>query len=200
MIENKQLTKVDLATFQKGKSGNLRCGDAFVTIETDEYFLCAVADGLGSGEGAYRSAMIAMDIVEKHHTDPVPSLLEQCNQALMHERGVVITILKVMYQTNEIVYGNIGNIGCMLFTHDGQALRPIPAPGYLSGRKFQYRMEHFPYRKGFSFILHSDGATFTTEQQRWLRQMKNPEEVVSRMAETAKNSNDDVTIVVGQVR
>ncbi|MFB4165184.1 PP2C family serine/threonine-protein phosphatase [Alteribacillus sp. JSM 102045] len=197
MIENKTHSKVDIAAFQQGKKGNYCCGDAYVTVEADNYFICALADGLGSGEGAYHSSKIAMDVIREHHQENVPNLLEKCNRALIQERGVVITILKVYFTTNEIVYGNIGNIGTFLFSDKGESTRPIPAPGYMSGRKFQYRLAHFPFRKGFQFLLHSDGVTVSQSDQQWLKNAHSPELSIQHLSKKAKNQNDDVTIIAG---
>ncbi|SDI21998.1 PP2C family serine/threonine-protein phosphatase [Alteribacillus bidgolensis] len=197
MIENKTHSKVDIAAFQQEKKGNYRCGDAYVTVETDDYFICALADGLGSGEGAYRSAKKAMDIIEQYHHENVPSMLEKCNRALIQERGVVITILKACFSVNEIVYGNIGNIGTYLISDKGEASRPIPAPGYMSGRKFQYRLAHFPFRKGFQFLLHSDGITISQADQQWIKTSRSPECSIQHLSKKAKNYDDDTTIIAG---
>ncbi|SDH80842.1 negative regulator of sigma-B (phosphoserine phosphatase) [Alteribacillus persepolensis] len=199
MIENPTHAKVDVAAFQKRKKGNYQCGDAYVTVETDDYFVCALADGLGSGEMAYRSSKKTMDIVQQYHGDSVPRLLEKCNRALLRERGVVITILKVYFAANEMVYGNIGNIATYFITSSGEASRPIPAPGYMAGRKFQYRLDYFPVQKGFQFLLHSDGITMTSSDQQWLKYSPSPERSVEQLSKKAQNEDDDTTIIAGYI-
>ncbi|MDX6153734.1 PP2C family serine/threonine-protein phosphatase [Marinococcus sp. PL1-022] len=197
MTDSTSNTQVNTAVFQKTKPGNRVCGDSYLVVETEDFFLCSVTDGLGSGEGARQSAEIAMNIIRAHKQESIPMLLERCNRALVSERGVVLAIIKVCYQEQELTYGSIGNITCYISADNEEIFRPIPTKGYLSGRKFQYRLEYVPFDKGISFVLHSDGMTVTPEDQRALPYMRSVEEYKNRLAEKAENENDDVTLMVG---
>ncbi|MFB5663938.1 PP2C family serine/threonine-protein phosphatase [Alteribacillus sp. HJP-4] len=199
MIKNKTHSKVDIAAFQQEKDGNHHCGDSYMTLETDDYFLCALADGLGSGEAAHQSSQKAMDAAAAYHHENVPFILEKCNKALMMERGVVLTVMKVNYKTKEVVYGNIGNISSYFFTDKSKFFRPIPAPGYLSGRKFQYRLESFPFREEMTFILHSDGVSFSNAEKQSILKAPTPEEAIHQLADKAGMNNDDITILIGRI-
>ncbi|RSL29155.1 hypothetical protein D7Z54_32750 [Salibacterium salarium] len=199
MIENKTHSKVVISTFQQVKQGNKRCGDDYVTIETDSYFICALADGLGSGERAYCSASTAMEVVRDYHDEDVPFILERCNRALIQERGVVISILKFSFDTKEIIYGNIGNIETFLFSREGNMRRPIPAPGYLSGRKFQYRMDRFQISEGSHFVLHSDGMTISRSDQQSIKHAGCPNTSIQELAQKAQKQNDDITVIIGRM-
>ncbi|WP_018924813.1 SpoIIE family protein phosphatase [Salsuginibacillus kocurii] len=198
-LEHKAHTNVDVTAYQQKKNGNERCGDAYITIETDQYFLCALADGLGSGAEAHRSAQLAMNVITEAHDQSVSQLLDQCNQVLFQERGVVLTMLKVDFATQEIMYGNIGNVECILMLDNDQIVRPVPAPGYLSSRKYKYRLERFQYGENVRFLLYSDGTVFSPECKNMMSAAKSPECVVNRLAEAAQSANDDVTIVGGDV-
>ncbi|MFZ4454440.1 PP2C family serine/threonine-protein phosphatase [Salibacterium aidingense] len=199
MIENKTHSKVEIAAFQQKKSGTNQCGDDYVTIETEACFLCALADGLGSGEGAYHSASIAMNTVRQHYDQDMDVILDKCNRALLHERGVVLTILKVVFDTNEIIYGNIGNIETYLFSEEGDMKRPIPAPGYLSGRKFKYRKLSYSMSQGTHFVMHSDGIKFTRSDQQSVQHMGCPRTAIKHFAEKAQRQNDDITVIIGYI-
>ncbi|WP_152549057.1 hypothetical protein [Geomicrobium sp. JCM 19037] len=50
-IIEEQHSNATTAAFQAGKNGNAVCGDMFITVENERYFLAALADGLGSGKG-----------------------------------------------------------------------------------------------------------------------------------------------------
>ncbi|MGY4691203.1 PP2C family serine/threonine-protein phosphatase [Salibacterium sp. K-3] len=199
MIENKTHAKVEISAFQQEKEGSRCCGDDYVTIEAESYFLCALADGLGSGEPAYRSASIAMDIIRAYHDEDIETVLQQCNRALLHERGVVITILKVDFDASEIVYGNIGNVETYLFSEDGDMKRPVPALGYLSGRNFKFQLQRYPIKQGSHFVMHSDGIKFTRSDQENVKHSRCPRTSIQYFAEKAQKQNDDITVVVGTI-
>ncbi|SFL50578.1 PP2C family serine/threonine-protein phosphatase [Salibacterium qingdaonense] len=199
MIENPTHTKVEIAAFQQKKEGAGCCGDAYVTIETASYFLCALADGLGSGAPAHRSALIAMEVVREYHGHRIETILEQCNRALFQERGVVMTILKADFDAGEIIYGNIGNVETYLFSEDRGLKRPMPAPGYLSGRSCNYRIQKYPIEQGSHFVMHSDGITMSKSERETMKHSTSPWESIQYFSEKAQQQNDDTTVVIGHI-
>lgn len=200
MIETTIHTNVEVAVLQKGKNGSSRCGDGYITIETDDFFLCALADGLGSGEGAYRSSKLAMDVIEEHKEESIPFILDACNKALASERGAVLTILKAHYDSETLMYGNVGNIATYFFTRDNKVYRPIPTTGYLSGRKhYQYKIEHYPFHQGLNFIMHSDGISMPRRNQEWINRSFTPHASIKQIEKSTKDLNDDLTVLIGRV-
>ncbi|WP_240377443.1 SpoIIE family protein phosphatase [Bacillus piscicola] len=197
MMKEATNLSVEVATFQQRKKGNACCGDAYRIIETDRYFLCALADGLGSGDGAHRSAEKAMQAVEEYQKEEVDAILKACNQALHGERGVVITVLKVDLAKRELVYGNVGNISTYFFTSDHTMQRPLPSAGYLSGRKINYRIEILPLPDNFSFVLHSDGIRLSHSEQQVMKRLFSLEATVKYFEKKAHQQNDDVTVIAG---
>lgn len=61
--------KAQIVTYQQNKKGRECCGDSYLSIETDTHFICALADGLGSGPLAKQSANRAMEVIRKHHEE-----------------------------------------------------------------------------------------------------------------------------------
>ncbi|MFD2705920.1 PP2C family serine/threonine-protein phosphatase [Salibacterium lacus] len=199
MIENQTHAKVEIAAFQQEKQGAGCCGDAYVTIETESYFLCALADGLGSGEPARRSALIAMDVVRTYHGHRIETILQQCNRELFQERGVVMTVLKADFHSGEMIYGNIGNVETYLFSADGELKRPMPAPGYLSGRTCSYRIQKFPIEQGSHFVMHSDGIMMSKCERETMKHSTSPGASIQYFSEKAQQQNDDITVVIGHI-
>src|SRR5699024_10385072 len=58
--------KVQVAVYQKAKSNNYYCGDSYFYTETENEFVCALADGLGSGEFAKESSQAVIDIIRNN--------------------------------------------------------------------------------------------------------------------------------------
>ncbi|AXF57350.1 PP2C family serine/threonine-protein phosphatase [Salicibibacter kimchii] len=194
--------KGETAIYQKEKHGHSICGDAYYMIENDGYFLVAIADGLGSGENANRSARIAVNIIEKQHAGTsLEGLFVACNEALSHERGVVMTILKIDYASKNIFYGNIGNVGCILSINDGKCYRPIPSSGFLAGRRMTPRTYTYPYDSEVSFVLYSDGAEVHNMRDRFVQYHAAPSEFVQNMVGSNDAiCKDDITIISGHMK
>ncbi|WP_017729383.1 PP2C family serine/threonine-protein phosphatase [Halalkalibacterium ligniniphilum] len=190
--------KLEIAALQKAKLGKSCCGDAYVVIREESYALCAVVDGLGSGEGASKSALKAVRMIEAHHDKDVRTIVEKCNAALTSMRGVVLTVVKFDFTKQELCYSNIGNIRFVLHSPDGTSLEPLPVRGYLSGRKQNITMKRFPYKHGSAFMLHSDGIQ-APPKKTFLMKMESPKEMPNELISTFDNPSDDMTILVGKL-
>ncbi len=151
MITYYENGKMEVAIMEQAKPGKVCCGDAHTVIHTDDYTICAVVDGLGSGEGALQSANAAVEVINTFHGESVQQIVEACNRALLHKRGAVMTIIKVDYSKGEVCYSNFGNIGFVMHLPDGKTIQPIPSRGYLSGKKQKITSHCFPYESGVRF-------------------------------------------------
>lgn len=150
--------KVDISIFQKPKSGNKCNGDSNFYKETDNNFICALVDGLGSGEYANESAEIVTDVIRKNDRDSLEKLLMKANEQLVGKRGVVIGILQLDFQQETYSFSSIGNIGIMVITKDGKKKRNIPSVGYLSGSKPNFKVMREKLEPSTNFIMFSDGV------------------------------------------
>ncbi|MFC4402031.1 protein phosphatase 2C domain-containing protein [Gracilibacillus xinjiangensis] len=156
-MQNSQL--VDVSVFQKAKSGNYYCGDSYFYHEEDGTFICALADGLGSGEYAKESSQIVVDTIKADSNMPIKSLLHKCNQKLIGKRGVVLGILQINLEDEKYFYSSIGNIGLITITSESLKKRNIPQPGYLSGYDRPFKVLAGTVEQDMIFIMFSDGVT-----------------------------------------
>lgn len=117
----------------------------------------------------------------------------------MNERGVVISILKINFDTNILTYGNVGNINTYLITEQEGIQRLFPMPGYLSGRKFAENVLKASYQTGLTFLLHSDGAIFSQLDEDWFKQSFSLNEVMEKLISNMESHDDDLTVIVGRI-
>lgn len=200
MVESKEDQNIEVAILQRSKDGGEFCGDAYTVVQTDEYVVCAVIDGLGSGEWASESAQAALHIVEEAHDLPVKSIVERCNQALASTRGAVLTVIKLVFENRQISYSNFGNIGFTMFNPNGTIVQPLPTRGYLCGRRELIKESHYQYDAGTIFILYSDGVASPPPKRNLLNIMslKGNEEAIFDKARYVEN--DDVTLLIGKLK
>lgn len=162
------MKKVEVAVFQEKKKGTPYCGDSYFYIETDQMFICAIADGLGSGEFAKESSQIVMDTIQNNLMLPEKQLFKICNQRLMGRRGVVVGILRLDFITEHFTYSSIGNIGLIIVSNDKRKKRNIPNRGYLAGYERPFGVMKGKFTKQTNFIMFSDGVEETELSQPFL--------------------------------
>ncbi|MET3683963.1 negative regulator of sigma-B (phosphoserine phosphatase) [Alkalibacillus flavidus] len=158
MIEKQ--ARMEVATFQKPKKGNYHSGDSYFYIETERGFICALADGLGSGEVAKESADVVIEVIKHHYNEPLESIVYKANQALFGQelRGCVLGLLYVDYENETFSYTLMGNISVIMVDPRGKKQRNIPVPGYLSGIKTNVTVHTKSLEPGALFFMFSDGV------------------------------------------
>ncbi|WP_054704205.1 PP2C family serine/threonine-protein phosphatase [Bacillus sp. JCM 19041] len=186
----------DIATVQRTKPGNLVCGDAHIVMQTEEYSICAVVDGLGSGRGAHESAEKAVQAIKEHHKETTVEILQHCNTSLSNERGAVITLLHIDYVNSLLTYSNYGNIGFILYYPDGTVIQPMPKRGYLCGRKQKIDSEQYEYKAGSTFVMFSDGVEKLPSKQSLVTHFEDSDVI----SEKLYSVNDDATLMVGKLK
>ncbi|MDY0406890.1 SpoIIE family protein phosphatase [Virgibacillus sp. 179-BFC.A HS] len=162
------MEKVQVSVYQQAKSGESYCGDSFYYVETADKFICALADGLGSGQYAKESSQIVIDIIRDNMDASIQQLMSICNKALIGKRGVVLGILKMNFRTNVYSYASIGNIGILYVDNNRKKKRSIPNSGFLTGYPKPFRIMEGKLEEGMNFIMFSDGVTDIDLMQKYL--------------------------------
>ncbi|RYG71894.1 indirect negative regulator of sigma-B activity [Lentibacillus lipolyticus] len=184
------------AVYQQPKSGQYQCGDSYFYTETENEFICVLADGLGSGEEAKRSSEVVINIIKENIHTTVEQLIERCNQQLMGKRGAVIGVLKIDFPTRQYTFSSIGNIGIVTIPENGRKKRNIPNPGYLAGYHRPFKIVSDKLDSVMNFILFSDGVRDKDLSQYFLL-----ERDVKRVVEAYKayqggeTRKDDTTLI-----
>jgi phosphoserine phosphatase RsbX len=153
------MNRVKVAVFQEAKNGNSECGDSYYYRETEDGFICALADGLGSGEYAKESSDIVINIIKENTDHSVDELVGLCNKKLLGKRGTVLAIFKIDFKSNSYSISSIGNVGVMTVTGENDRKRNIPNAGYLAGYKRKFKVTEEPLVDGMNFIMYTDGVT-----------------------------------------
>ncbi|MEL3972878.1 PP2C family serine/threonine-protein phosphatase [Rossellomorea oryzaecorticis] len=193
-----QQNEIELYAEQVSKNGNPYCGDSYYYVSTNEYFVCVLADGLGSGKYAYESSHAVVEIVENNHHEDVETLMDLCNNALQKMRGAAVAIIKAYYHSKEFVYSCVGNIRFYMYSPEGKMTYPLPVTGYLSGRPQKYQTKRYRYESNSRFLLHSDGLNISgvkTVLRKYPTLHSTMHDIQSLVDETA----DDTTYIVGSL-
>lgn len=200
MIYSYDFTNMLVSTYQRAKDNNEYNGDSYITIETDDYFVCAIADGLGSGKPAKESADAAIESIKETHGQSVERMLEVANRSLYGKRGVVMSVFKIDFHTWELSFSGIGNICLILYLENGDVIRPITYSGYLSGKPQTFRVERITIERPIFFLMYSDGFKVNLNNKEIFRRMDSPEYAVKFIKHRLVEHHDDVTYVIGKMK
>lgn len=187
---------VEVAIFQKAKKGQYYCGDSYFYTETENEFVCALVDGLGSGEFAKESSQIVIDIIKNNIHTTVDQLIKKSNQQLTGKRGAVIGILKMEFHSRRYSFSSIGNIGVLTITENGKKKRNIPNAGYLAGYHRPFKVVTDRLEPEMNLIMFSDGVSDNDLSQHFLLN-KDVNQVTNAYANHVNGEvrKDDTTLI-----
>lgn len=198
MIQLQETGNIRILAYQIEKLGNDLCGDCFKFFITERYFLCVVADGLGSGEAAHESASVICQTVDQYQSEPLEVILSHCNEQVKNKRGATVSILKVDFSSRQCYYSSIGNIRFAVYTPNAQFIYPLPVNGYLSGKPQKYRVHTFTYEPNSTFMMYTDGLKLSTSRL-ILKECRTVEEMAKALEGYVHLRTDDLTYIVGQL-
>lgn len=190
--------KIELFAYQTIKKGRVECGDSYFYTATDDYFVCVVADGLGSGQYAHEASAAVVSVVEEHHHEDVDTLMRYCNNVLVQKRGAAVSIFKVFFETREFIYSCVGNIRFFLYSPNGKLTYPLPVTGYLSGKPQVFHTQRFVFESESKFLIYSDGFDIHGAKS-LLKSYRSVAAIAEQIKSEYDNSLDDATFIVGSL-
>lgn len=189
---------LEVFVYQEAKEGNNECGDTYFTFMNENYFLCAIADGLGNGPIARQSSEIIPIILAEYHNETIDELLLRCNKLMVNKRGAAVAIVKVDFSQKTIEYSCVGNIKFyMTRKDDSKMVYPLPVMGYLSGRPQKLRTQKYDYKPDDLFLLHSDGVVLNNPREA-LRRSAGSYDLHQNLINTIEHG-DDATFIAGSL-
>ncbi|KGX86557.1 SpoIIE family protein phosphatase [Pontibacillus litoralis] len=187
--------RVEVIAHQEAKHGNYCCGDSYFYKETDKEFVCALADGLGSGPYALESSQAVVNVIEQHMHQSIDFIITKCNEVLLNKRGAVLGILRMNFHSERFSFTSIGNIGIVMITPNGERKRNIPVGGFLSGVPRLYKVLEDKLIPGSSFFMFTDGVNDRTLSAKTFASHRLDFIVESFVKQKAIRNQDDTTFI-----
>ncbi|MGB9723149.1 MAG: PP2C family serine/threonine-protein phosphatase [Chloroflexia bacterium] len=179
------------------KAGNLVSGDAYLVWEDGPRALVALADGLGSGEKAGRSAQLAVQGAAENAEAALDHILAYCHYIILAAGGVgaMMSLLRLDDAAHTLEFAGVGNI--RFLAHSRQVIQPITRYGYLGVRLPTLSVFRFPYDPGDLFILHTDGISSRFHLANHRADLaEGPQTFAERILKEYGKSHDDATVIV----
>lgn len=112
-----------IAVALKPAEGETEAGDAYLSRETPDGLVVAVADGLGHGPHARCAALTALAAIAGHPQADLPTMLWHAHEAARATRGAVAAVVRAT--ANGVQLAGLGNIQVLdLATSKSYALTP----------------------------------------------------------------------------
>jgi phosphoserine phosphatase RsbX len=143
--------------------GQRASGDLHLVRPANGGDLVAVVDGLGHGEDAADAARIAVATLARYASEPMPSLMQRCHEALIGTRGVVMSLAVIDPALNQMTWFGIGNVEGLLMRVDwgerSARTTLVPRAGILGSRPdySRARPQVMSLHRGDLLVLATDG-------------------------------------------
>jgi serine/threonine protein phosphatase PrpC len=98
--------------------GETESGDSYLVCSSPQGLLIAAIDGLGHGAKAAAVSRIAIEVLERHATESLDSLLLRCHEALQPTRGATISLATFNTLDATITWLGVGNVDGHLWRAD----------------------------------------------------------------------------------
>lgn len=183
------------SVFSRPFPGEEVSGDAYFIKQMPYFLLFGVIDGLGHGPQAFAAADQALKIIEEEYRGSLTRLFQACHEGMRSTRGAAMSACRVDLKTGILEHVGIGNVETRIYS-EGEILRPFCFNGTLGMRMENWRSLQYPYRKGTTIVMFSDGISsrfeLTPEELE-----RPPQEIAQRIFSHARSS-DDATVLVGR--
>lgn len=171
-------------------------GDAYLIREYDDQALLAVIDGLGHGERAAEASCAAVEYLRTNYRQELVAMLAGCHQALKRTRGAVIGLARVNVATATLTCSGVGNI--RIKSSGAHPARPVSVPGIIGSNFRHARQEVFPFHKGDTLFLYSDGISDRLDPAQFAGQGMGVQQIAEEVVREFGRDSDDTTIIVAR--
>lgn len=191
---------VDWAVAQKAAPGQTVSGDLHLVQPHERGVLLAAVDGLGHGPEASLAATAAVEALGRQPGDSVHALTKRCHEALLHTRGVVMTLATFDAADRTITWCGVGNVEARLFRHDpGAASTPESAllrGGTVGSHLPVLYASVIPVNPGDVLILVSDGIR--PEYEHDVPFKSPPQRIADQIMQKYFKGTDDALVLVAR--
>jgi anti-sigma regulatory factor (Ser/Thr protein kinase) len=185
-----------LGVIQRSLHDDPACGDAWQVTFAGEGISALVVDGLGHGEEAEKAARAGCRAFADGPFGRPEHVLDDMHQAMNGTRGGAVAIAQFDYDSGQLRFVGIGNIGASLIS-PGKSRGLASHPGIVGGQFRRAQTFTFDEASEQLLILYSDGL-----QSRWNMAdypgliHLHPALIASVLYRDFNRRRDDITVLV----
>ncbi|HEX5222075.1 MAG TPA: SpoIIE family protein phosphatase [Verrucomicrobiae bacterium] len=202
LMTQKELSKparIDYGVAARTLAGQPCSGDACFVNEAEEQTILAVIDGLGHGPPAADAAATAVAELQSNPDLPLVRLIERCHRALLHQRGVAMTLVSIPSTGNVLNWVGVGNVWGGLFVAAGSQQRwrsLLPQMGIVGHRLPRLRVGQAELTPGDWLVVATDGVSIDFDGG--IAMKGPPREVATGLLTRHFKGNDDALVLAAR--
>ena len=178
--------------------GEDECGDRHVVTPFAGGVLAGAVDGLGHGAEAAAAAEAAVRELAAHAHEPVVSLVQRTQQALLKTRGVVMSLASFAAGDRTMSWIGVGNVEGLLFRSPANGPAP-PERLLLRGGVVGYQLPMLqaaavPVAPGDTLVFATDGVRSEFDERVVLEEP--PHLLAGRLLALHGKPTDDALVLV----
>ncbi|TMQ61156.1 MAG: stage II sporulation protein E (SpoIIE) [Candidatus Eisenbacteria bacterium] len=181
--------------------GQAGSGDGHLVHVAPWGALVAVVDGVGHGSEAATATRIALEVLERHAQDPLPSLLGRCHERLRRTRGVALSMSAFRPTEGAMTWLGVGNVTGVLVRATPRAASRVeslvPRAGLVGDQQLhQITASATPVAAGDTLIFATDGIRSDFADSQSLSHA--PREIAERVLARHGKGTDDALVLVAR--
>lgn len=148
----------DVGAVARPMEADTPCGDSWGVVTSDERAVALLADGLGHGPEAADASLTAVKVLHERFATPAQSIMTDVHAALRSTRGAAAAVAVIDLARQQVGFAGVGNINAVIAR--GNEIRHLVSHHGTLGHTARRIQEFtYPWQRGDTLILHSDGLT-----------------------------------------
>lgn len=180
-------------------TGELVCGDSWLTAEYGGRFLAMIVDGLGHGHDASVAAAEAVRIMREHLANSPCEIVDYAHLALKKTRGAAMSVFE--YAPGRTArYAGVGNVAGVIWNQE-RTHSMVSHNGTLGAQVRRCHEFEYPFTRDALLIMYSDGLSSQWDLKKYPGlSNRHPALIASVLYRDFRRTRDDVTVLVARER
>lgn len=176
-------------------------GDGYLIHKNRNDVFCLI-DALGHGAEAHESAVAVKRLIQDRLGDTIDGLIHAAHLLIQRERelrGVMLSIVRLDYERDRIVFGGLGDVMAKIFPPgEGATLYALPKDGIVGDNYRHTDIQEFEMKRGTTVAMFTDGISTKLTIPPADRREK-PVHLAKRLMDKYGKSHDDRTLLLARI-
>lgn len=195
--------RIDWAAAQAPKTAGSVCGDGYLLRRTGRRLLVALADGVGSGQGAQAAANACLEALATVSASSISEVFETAHERVRGTRGAALAVALIDPELGAVEWAAVGDVEGVICAPppESEGSTAILQRGGTLGLQFPGVLPQIqPFPPDHVLVLASDGVSRRFRDALPTARIPPPEWVASCLATYGKDHDDRTVVAVSHQR
>lgn len=195
--------RIDWAVAQAPKTAGSVCGDGYLLRRTGRRLMVALADGVGSGQGAQAAANACLEALATVSASSISQVFETAHERVRGTRGAALAVALIDPELGAVEWAAVGDVEGVICAPppECEGSTAILQRGGTLGLQFPGVLPQIqPFPPDHVLVLASDGVSRRFRDALPTARIPPPEWVASCLATYGKDHDDRTVVAVSHQR